>query len=112
MEKTLPLPPTPRFVFVLTFFATLGGFLVGYDIGIVSGSMLFVRPYFHLSTIWTEAIVGGAVASAAVSVCSRCWYLLRTRATSEALHLLTRGRCQWSCGHSSGECLRPVLVPP
>ena len=57
MEKTLPLPPTPKFVFVLTFFATLGGFLMGYDIGIVSGSMLIVRPSDHLSTMWTEANV-------------------------------------------------------
>ena len=59
-------PPTPKFVFVVTFFATIGGFLVGYDIGIVSGSMLFVRPYFDLTTFWTETIVSGAVASAAV----------------------------------------------
>ena len=90
MEKTLPLPPTPKFVFVLTFFATLGGFLMGYDIGIVSGSMLFVRPYFHLSTMWTEAIVSGAVATAAVSVFSRYWYLLSIRATGNLVSVFSR----------------------
>ncbi|XP_071082979.1 proton myo-inositol cotransporter-like [Haliotis cracherodii] len=60
----------PRFVYVLSIFATLGGFLFGYDTGIVSGSMLLIRPYFKLDTIWTEVIVSGTVASAAVfSVC-------------------------------------------
>nr|KAG5711293.1 hypothetical protein BaRGS_005990 [Batillaria attramentaria] len=54
-------------MFALTFFATLGGFLMGYDIGIMSGSMLYVQPHFNLSTVWTEAIVSGAVGAAAVS---------------------------------------------
>ncbi|KAK7102427.1 proton myo-inositol cotransporter-like [Littorina saxatilis] len=68
-----PHPPTGKFVFVLTFFATLGGFLMGYDIGIVSGSMLFFRPYFKLSTFWTEAIVSAAVGTAAVSSLAGGW---------------------------------------
>ncbi|XP_076453688.1 proton myo-inositol cotransporter-like [Babylonia areolata] len=68
-------PTTSRFVLVLTFFATLGGFLMGYDIGIVSGSMLFIRPFFHLSTFWTEAIVSGAVGAAAVSAITGGWII-------------------------------------
>ncbi|ESO91388.1 hypothetical protein LOTGIDRAFT_153826 [Lottia gigantea] len=55
------------YVYLLTFFAVLGGFLLGYDTGIVSGSMLLIIPNFHLSTMWTEAVVSGTVGSAAVS---------------------------------------------
>lgn len=61
-------PKTPVFVFVLTLFAALGGFLLGYDIGIVSGSMLYVQPHFDLDTAWTEAIVSGALGAAAVNL--------------------------------------------
>ena len=41
-------PPTPRFVYVLSILAAMGGFLLGYDIGIVAGSMLFIQPHFEV----------------------------------------------------------------
>ncbi|KAK7503342.1 hypothetical protein BaRGS_00005263 [Batillaria attramentaria] len=68
-------PATPRFVYVLTFFTTLGGFLVGYDMGIISGSMLYIQPYFGLSTIWVEAVVSGAIGAAAVSSLMGGWVM-------------------------------------
>ncbi|XP_071083310.1 proton myo-inositol cotransporter-like [Haliotis cracherodii] len=53
------------YVYFLSCFATLGGFLFGYDTGIVSGSMLLINPYFSLTTVWTEAIVSATIAAAA-----------------------------------------------
>ncbi|XP_041349326.1 proton myo-inositol cotransporter-like [Gigantopelta aegis] len=39
---------------------------MGYDIGVVSGSMLLIVPHFHLDTVWTEAIVSATVGAAAL----------------------------------------------
>ncbi|XP_055958154.1 proton myo-inositol cotransporter-like isoform X2 [Patella vulgata] len=68
-SKTLLIPKKEHsaYVYILTFFAVLGGFLFGYDTGIISGSMLLIRPYFDLDTFWTQLIVSATVGSAAVS---------------------------------------------
>ncbi|GFO29134.1 proton myo-inositol cotransporter [Plakobranchus ocellatus] len=65
--------PTPTFVYILAALATIGGFLFGYDIGIVAGSMLFIQPYFELSTFWQEAVVSGTVGAAAVAALMAGW---------------------------------------
>ncbi|XP_041348553.1 proton myo-inositol cotransporter-like [Gigantopelta aegis] len=57
---------TTCFVYVLAFSSAISGFLMGYDIGVVSGSMLLIVPHFHLDTMWTEAIVSATVGAAAV----------------------------------------------
>lgn len=55
---------TPTFIYVLTFLSTIGGFLFGYDTGVVSGAMLLIRNEFKLSTIWHECIVSSTIAAA------------------------------------------------
>jgi len=37
---------------VLTFFSTIGGFLFGYDTGVISGAMIILKKRFALDNIW------------------------------------------------------------
>ena len=55
------------FIGTLTLFAAVGGFLFGYDTGIISGSLLKLRVEFNLSVAWQEAVVSVTVGAAAVS---------------------------------------------
>lgn len=55
------------FVVVLTMVSALGGFLFGYDTGVVSGAMLKIRETFQLGSTWLEIIVSVTLAAAAVS---------------------------------------------
>ncbi|XP_055789391.1 proton myo-inositol cotransporter-like [Salvelinus fontinalis] len=58
---------TPVFVYVLAFFSALGGFLFGYDTGVVSGAMLLLKKEMHLTTLWQELLVSSTVGAAALS---------------------------------------------
>lgn len=44
--------------------AALGGFLFGYDTGIVSGAMVFIRDDFGLDDIWQEVIISVTILGA------------------------------------------------
>lgn len=73
-EQTLIQPPqgpdaavTPGFLYVLAFFSALGGFLFGYDTGVVSGAMLPLKREMHLDSLWQELLVSSTVGAAAVS---------------------------------------------
>mmetsp|Transcript_19872 Transcript_19872/g.27000 ORF Transcript_19872/g.27000 Transcript_19872/m.27000 type:complete len:83 (-) Transcript_19872:483-731(-) len=46
--------------------ASLGGFLFGYDTGVVSGGILFIENDWNLTYLQEELIVSGTVASAAL----------------------------------------------
>jgi hypothetical protein len=39
-----------RFVYLATAISALGGMLFGYDIGVISGAILFVQKAFGLTT--------------------------------------------------------------
>ncbi|XP_076110532.1 proton myo-inositol cotransporter-like isoform X2 [Mytilus galloprovincialis] len=59
------------FLLLLSFFAAIGGFLFGYDTGVVSGAMLLLKTNFDLSSFSEEVIVSVTIGSAAVfSICS------------------------------------------
>ena len=48
---------TPWFIYILSFFSAIGGFLFGYDTGVVSGAMLLLKNEFKLSSLLEEVIV-------------------------------------------------------
>lgn len=62
-------PATSRFVTMVSGISALAGLLFGYDTGVISGAILFVRKDFLLSTFQEEVVVAavllGAVAGAA-----------------------------------------------
>ncbi|MGC1869930.1 MAG: sugar porter family MFS transporter [Acidobacteriaceae bacterium] len=62
-------PATSRFVTMVSGVSALAGLLFGYDTGVISGAILFVRKDFLLSTFQEEIVVSavllGAVAGAA-----------------------------------------------
>ncbi|XP_022099835.1 proton myo-inositol cotransporter-like isoform X2 [Acanthaster planci] len=60
-------PPVTLFTKVLVVFAAIGGFLFGYDTGVVSGAMILLRQEFNLSTVWQELVVSVTIAAAAVA---------------------------------------------
>lgn len=54
-------------VLVLTFFAALGGFVLGYNTSVVSGAMLKVKESFQLTPIWQELIVSVTIMTACLA---------------------------------------------
>ncbi|XP_030588300.1 proton myo-inositol cotransporter-like isoform X2 [Archocentrus centrarchus] len=63
-------PSTPLFVYLLAFFSALGGFLFGYDTGVVSGAMLLLKKEMNLNALWQELLVSSTVGAAALSALS------------------------------------------
>src|SRR3954464_951010 len=49
-----------RFLVKLTIISTLGGLLFGYDTGVISGALLYMRDDLHLTTGW-EGFVGSSL---------------------------------------------------
>jgi MFS transporter, SP family, galactose:H+ symporter len=66
LKSVAPAGPNSRFVYLAAIFAALGGLLFGYDTGVISGAVLFIRNDFTLSTFALEVIVSGVLAGAAV----------------------------------------------
>ncbi|KAK4470500.1 hypothetical protein MN116_006048 [Schistosoma mekongi] len=51
---------------VVTCLSALGGFLFGYDTGVISGAMIQLREHFNLSYVYQEIIVSISLLSAAI----------------------------------------------
>jgi len=58
------------FVFAAAAFAALGGLLFGYDTGVISGALIFIRAQFGLSILQQELVVSVVLVGAAVGALS------------------------------------------
>src|SRR5262249_21170330 len=58
------------FVYVAAVFAALGGLLLGYDTGVISGAEIFIKNVFQLSAFAQGVIVSGVLIGAVVGALS------------------------------------------
>jgi sugar porter (SP) family MFS transporter len=56
-----------RFVYVAAAFAALGGLLFGYDTGVISGAVIFIKREFGLTTFPQELVVSVVLVGAAIA---------------------------------------------
>ena len=54
------------FVFAAAAFAALGGLLFGYDTGVISGALIFIKRDFGLTTVAEEIVVSGVLLGATI----------------------------------------------
>jgi sugar porter (SP) family MFS transporter len=54
------------FVYVAALFAALGGLLFGYDTGVISGALIFIKRAFGLTTAAEEIVVSGVLLGATI----------------------------------------------
>src|SRR5438093_8890100 len=55
-----------RFVYIAASFAALGGLLFGYDTGVISGALIFIKREFGLTTSAEEIVVSGVLLGATI----------------------------------------------
>ncbi|MGF6884090.1 sugar porter (SP) family MFS transporter [Nocardia sp. GAS34] len=67
MQQSAAAPARGRRISVsyLYFFGALGGILFGYDLGVISGVLLFINPLWKLGS-FAQGVVGGSLAAGAV----------------------------------------------
>src|SRR3954465_2383455 len=56
---------TRRFLLRITIISTLGGLLFGYDTGVISGALLYMREDLNLTTGWEGFVVSSLLIGAA-----------------------------------------------
>ncbi len=62
-----------RFIVRLALIAALGGFLFGYDTGVISGALLYIEPDLHPSGFEAQAFVGALLVGAVVGAVISGW---------------------------------------
>jgi MFS transporter, SP family, solute carrier family 2 (myo-inositol transporter), member 13 len=74
-DDTVAPVASPLFLYVLTCCSTIGGFLFGYDTGVISGALVLLKSpqVFGLTDLQSESVVSaavfGAIVGAALSSC-------------------------------------------
>jgi sugar porter (SP) family MFS transporter len=64
MTKTVAKAGVKDFVYVAVGVAALGGLLFGYDTGVISGAILFIKTQFSLSSAMEEIVVSAVLVGA------------------------------------------------
>jgi len=59
-----------RYVYIAAIFAAVGGLLFGYDTGVISGALIFIKKSFGLSTFEQGLVVSVVLVGAAVTAIS------------------------------------------
>jgi sugar porter (SP) family MFS transporter len=62
-----------RFVLRLALIAALGGFLFGYDTGVISGALLYIESDFHPTGFEAQAFVGALLVGAVIGAATAGW---------------------------------------
>ncbi len=57
----MPSKPTSKFVCIVAAVAALGGLLFGFDTGVISGAILFIRKSFQLDHVGQEFVVSAVL---------------------------------------------------
>lgn len=52
------------YIYLVACMSAIGGFLFGYDTGIISGAMIFIKDVFNLNEWWQESIVSSTLLAA------------------------------------------------
>src|SRR5437867_9182037 len=66
MTATEPGTSSGRFLTKLTVISTLGGLLFGYDTGVISGALLYMRDDLNLTSFWEGFVVSSLLFAAAI----------------------------------------------
>ncbi|CAH0493536.1 unnamed protein product [Peronospora farinosa] len=125
LQESVPLLPkadtlqpkegNPLYLYLLTVCSTIGGFLFGYDTGVISGALVLLKSpqVFNLSDFESESIVsaaiGGAIIGAALSSCGNEMFG-RRRVILLSSAMFTAGSILMATAHSFGELLTGRLI--
>ena len=70
------VPATPKpLIYTLTMLSCIGGFLFGYDTGIISGALVQISDQFNL-TDWEKELVVSITVAGACMTCARIIYFV------------------------------------
>lgn len=83
-----PDPPSPL-IYTLTALSCIGGFLFGYDTGVISGALVQISDKFDLSDWEKELVVSITVAGA------RKFFPIRYTSYLLHLHVYLHASSQW-----------------
>ncbi|MBF4616230.1 sugar porter family MFS transporter [Curtobacterium sp. VKM Ac-1376] len=66
MSTTSTTTRTPRLVYLVTIITAIGGFLFGYDTGVISGALLFIERDFNLTPAAEGVVVSAILVGATI----------------------------------------------
>ncbi|KAI9911952.1 hypothetical protein PsorP6_009632 [Peronosclerospora sorghi] len=113
--KVLPKDGSSLYLYLLTICSTIGGFLFGYDTGVISGALVLLKTpeVFNLTDLESESVVSsamaGAIIGAALSSCGNDVFG-RRRVILLSSIMFTAGSVFMACSHSFSELLTGRLV--